>query len=57
MPQIFLTGKGVAKMVDQNVPLHDTSIPSLYEETECRLNEDNNEVLNFFSQAKAPARL
>jgi len=40
MPHIFLTAKGIAKMVREDVPFEQSGIPRIFKITEERLKKD-----------------
>lgn len=40
MPLIFLTARGIAKMIREDVPFESTSIPRIFKTTEERLKKD-----------------
>ena len=44
MPQAYLCGKGLAKMVLEEAPFCETGIPRLFAESEERLNDPQNMV-------------
>jgi hypothetical protein len=51
MPQIFLCGQGLARMVLQNVPYKETGLPRIFEETSARLANNSNLVLDSYYNA------
>jgi hypothetical protein len=57
MPQIFLSAKGIAKMVATDTPFSRSGVPRLYEESEKRLKDKNNQVLGLWNMAKVQPRL
>jgi glycine/D-amino acid oxidase-like deaminating enzyme len=42
MPQVFLTAKGISRMVLEDLAYSETGIPRLFEESERRLKSDEN---------------
>lgn len=46
MPQIFLSAKGVASMVMEDLSYEKTGIPKLYKTTQERLDSPNNTILD-----------
>lgn len=57
MPQIFLTAKGIAEMVNTGIPYEKTGIPSLFRESETRLQSEEDQVLDLWKMTKPQARL
>ncbi|KAJ5138690.1 FAD dependent oxidoreductase [Penicillium bovifimosum] len=57
MPQIFLAAKGMADMVVNDVPFHETGLPRVFEETADRLQNAPNKVLESWYQATQTPRL
>ncbi|KAL3472047.1 FAD dependent oxidoreductase [Aspergillus californicus] len=45
MPQIFLSGKGVAEMVVKGVEFEETGVPRLFKTTQARLDSKGNTIL------------
>ncbi|KAK2739526.1 hypothetical protein FQN55_009402 [Onygenales sp. PD_40] len=52
MPQIFLCAKGLASMLVHGTPFAETGIPRLFEETEARLADKRNRVLEPWKAVK-----
>jgi glycine/D-amino acid oxidase-like deaminating enzyme len=48
MPQIFLTAKGLAEIVQQGVTFDRSGIPRLFKETKERLDSKKNAVLDLW---------
>lgn len=42
MPQVFLTAKGISRMVLEDLAFSETGLPRLFEESESRLTSDEN---------------
>lgn len=57
MPQIFLCAKGLAAMVRHNTPYAETGLPRLFEESQTRLQDDRNRVLEIFHNLPVEAKL
>lgn len=51
MPQIFLSAKGMAKMIMEGVPYWQTGLPRVFEESEERLKTAPNKVLETWYEA------
>lgn len=45
MPQVFLSAKGISKMIRENRPFKETGVPRLYETSEARLKSTENAIL------------
>jgi hypothetical protein len=45
MPQIFLSAKGVAMMIMEQLSYQSTGIPKIYEATQARLDNPKNTIL------------
>jgi hypothetical protein len=46
MPLIFLTAKGIARMVSQDCKFEETGIPRIFKTTKERLDSTENALLN-----------
>lgn len=56
MPFIYLTGKGLAKMVQHDVPYEKTGLPALFKTTQTRLASTKNEMLDGLEGAMSANR-
>lgn len=57
MPQIFLSAKGVADIVVENVPYNQTGLPKSFAESGERLSSPKNKALASWYEATQPSRL
>ncbi|PYH81269.1 FAD dependent oxidoreductase [Aspergillus uvarum CBS 121591] len=57
MPQIFLAAKGMADMVVGGVSYQETGLPRIFEETEIRLKNGPNKVLDSWRTSTGRSRL
>lgn len=46
MPEIFLSAKGIAKMIVNDSPFSETGVPSLYQTSQARLDRKVNKILS-----------
>ncbi|CVK96070.1 related to oxidoreductase [Fusarium mangiferae] len=56
MPQVFLTAKGISRMVLQDLAFSETGIPRLFEESESRLTSDENILKERLIRSQASLR-
>ncbi|CAG9993032.1 unnamed protein product [Clonostachys byssicola] len=54
MPQIFLSAKGMASMIVDGISFRETGIPRIFEETQDRLTDARNKVLETWEAAFQP---
>jgi glycine/D-amino acid oxidase-like deaminating enzyme len=52
MPQVFLSAKGVASMMIDNVDFQSTGIPKIYEATQARLDTQRNAILEAWEESQ-----
>lgn len=58
MPQVFLSAKGVARMVVEGTDFKSTGVPRLYQVTKERLASDKNAILETWAaHGPAPPKL
>jgi hypothetical protein len=55
MPSIFLTSKGIAKMILEGCPFEEIGVPGPFKATEARLKNPANDILDLMKEAKAAA--
>ena len=46
MPEVFLSAKGVAKMIVDNADFADIGVPKIYQTTQARLDNPVNNILD-----------
>ena len=57
MPQIFLCGLAMAKLVVHNEAYKDTGLPRLFEETQARLDDPRNSIREMYASVLKPSKL
>jgi glycine/D-amino acid oxidase-like deaminating enzyme len=57
MPQIYLCGLAMAKLLTQNVSFKETGLPRLFEETQVRLKDPRNRVREMYASVLQPSKL
>lgn len=57
MPQIFLSAKGLSKMIRENRQFEETGVPRLYKTSEARLKSKENAILAAVGKSAEKAQL
>ncbi|KAF4337998.1 hypothetical protein FBEOM_8097 [Fusarium beomiforme] len=57
MPQIFLCGQAIAKFLLHGVSFKDTGLPRLFEESQARLDDTKDRVLELYASVLNPSKL
>lgn len=57
MPQIFLCGKGMAELLIHDVLYEQTGLPRLFKESQARLDDPRNRVLDMYTSVLKPSKL
>lgn len=56
MPQIFLCGLAMARLVMHDASYKDTGLPRLFEETQARLNDPRDRVREIYASVLKPPK-
>lgn len=57
MPQIFLCGKGMAEILVNDVLYEQTGLPKLFQESQARLDDPRDRVLEMYASVLKPSKL
>lgn len=57
MPQVFLSAKGISRMIRENRPFEESGVPRLYKTSEARLKSTENAILAAVGRGTEKAQL